>query len=260
MPRPFPGVDPYIESQGRWPDFHARLLLYCGDLLSARMPGGYVAQMEEHVYLVEAFSDEDRLVRPDVSILHNEGPGRTHDSGGGVATLQLAPVAVPLATEMVEDERARWLEVRRLPDMRLVTVIELLSPSNKIGIGRERYLEKRLSFIAQPIHLVELDLLSGGQRLPMRKPMPKGDYYALVSRAGNRPMSDVYAWTVRDKLPTIPIPLLSPDPDVLLDLAPLYDLSYQNGRYGNILKYDRPLDVPLDEEAKGWVKEKASAS
>lgn len=260
MSRPFPGVDPYIESQGRWPDFHARLLLYCGDVLSARMPESYVAQLEEHVYLVEDFSDRERPVRPDIAIVRDEGTGRLQDSGGGVATLQIAPVAVPLATEMVEDERAVWLEIRKLPDMRLVTVIELLSPSNKTGIGRERYLEKRLSFIARPIHLVELDLLSGGQRLPMRKPMPKGDYYALVSRAENRPMADVYAWTVRDKLPTIPIPLLSPDPDVLLDLAPLYDLSYQNGRYGRVLKYDQPVEVPLDEEAMAWVKEKMPTS
>lgn len=257
MPRPFPGVDPYIESQGRWPDFHMRFLLYLGDALTSRMPQNYVAQMEEHVYLVEAFSDDERLVRPDIAIVRDD-TGKSSPSGGGVATA--APVAVELATEMMEDERARWLEIRRIPDMRLVTVIELLSPSNKIGIGRERYLEKRLSLIAQPVHLVELDLLSGGERLPMRKPMPKGDYYALVSRAERRPMADVYAWTVRDTLPTIPIPLLSPDPDVLVEVAPLYDLAYQNGRYGNILRYDRPANVPLDDEAKAWVKGLVSPS
>jgi hypothetical protein len=210
--------------------------------------------------LVEAFSDDEGLMRPDVAILREERGEHSRDTGGGVATLPLAPVSVPLVTEMVEDERARWLEIRRIPDMKLVTVIELLSPSNKIGIGRERYLEKRLSLIAQPVHLVELDLLSGGQRLPMRKPMPKGDYYALVSRAENRPMADVYAWSIRDKLPTIPIPLLSPDPDILVDLAPLYDLAYQNGRYDRIMKYDQPIELPLDDEAKAWMKGKASTS
>jgi hypothetical protein len=71
-------------------------------------------------------------------------------------------------------------------------------------------------------------------------------------------MSDVYAWNVRDKLPTIPIPLLSPDPDVLIDLAPLYDLAYQNGRYAHVLKYDMPVDLPLDEGAKGWVKSRTT--
>jgi hypothetical protein len=259
MPRLFPGVDPYIESQGRWPDFHVSLLLYLRDSLSARMPQNYIAQMEEHVYMVEAFSDDERFVRPDIAIARDDS-SEGRGSSGGAATAILEPVAVELATEMVEDERATWLEIRRLPDMRLVTVIELLSPSNKTGIGRDRYLAKRLSFIASPIHLVELDLLSGGERLPMRKALPKGDYYALVSRAEKRPMSDVYAWSVRDKLPTIPIPLLSPDPDVLIDLAPLYDLSYQNGRYGHVLKYDQPPDVPLDDAAKGWVKEKVAAS
>ena len=28
MPSPFPGIDPYLESQGYWPDFHVSFIPY----------------------------------------------------------------------------------------------------------------------------------------------------------------------------------------------------------------------------------------
>ena len=76
------------------------------------------------------------------------------------------------------------------------------------------YLDKRDQYIDLPVNLVELDLLVGGRRLPMKKPMPSGDYYALVARAQRRPDCDVYAWSIRQPLPTIPIPLKGLDFDV----------------------------------------------
>ena len=94
------------------------------------------------------------------------------------------------------------------------------------------------------------------------------DFLALDAKMLPSPRADLYrsrgmpiiAWTVRDPLPTIPIPLLSPDPDIPLDIAPLYDLAYQNGRYGHVLKYDQPVDMPLDEGAKGWVRNLATGA
>jgi hypothetical protein len=48
----------------------------------------------------------------------------------------------------------------------------------------------------------------------MESPLPPGDYFALIARAERRPDCDVFAWTVRDRLPTIPVPLLAPDADL----------------------------------------------
>ena len=38
MPSPFPGIDPYIESQHLWEGFHARFVTYLCDALNDVLP------------------------------------------------------------------------------------------------------------------------------------------------------------------------------------------------------------------------------
>ena len=197
MPSPFPGMDPFLESQGFWQDFHFRIIAYCSDFLSSSLPDNYAALVE-----------------------------------------------VP----------ERWIEIKRLPDLALVTVIEILSPTNKSGPGRGQYLQKRRELLDQPVHLVEIDLLLRGQRLPMGDPLPPGDYYAFVSRAEKRDCSDVYAWSIRRVLPAIPIPLSPPDPDLSLDLAAVVARAYDQGRYQRLIHYADPLDLPLASEDQSWLR------
>ena len=76
---------------------------------------------------------------------------------------------------MVEVElRDRWIEILGLPDMDLVTVVEILSPSNKSGSGRTEYLEKRATLLDRPVNFVEIDLLLGGRRMPMAEALAAG--------------------------------------------------------------------------------------
>jgi hypothetical protein len=75
----------------------------------------------------------------------------------------------------------------------------------------------------------------------MRRPLPKGDYFALVSRHDRRPKSDVYFWRRDDELPKIPVPLKAPDPDVALDLAAIYRIAYDRGHYIKSIDYSRPI-------------------
>ena len=67
----------------------------------------------------------------------------------------------------------------------------------------------------------------------------------------------MYAWPLRHVLPAIPIPLLSPDPDVWLDLAAVFATTYERGRYARSLDYAAPPPVSLDDEARRWVMERA---
>ena len=120
----------------------------------------------------------------------------------------------------------------------------MLSPTNKTGEGYWDYQAKRRKLIRQNVHLVELDLLVRGQRLPMERELPRADFYAFVSRADRRPNSDVFAWSIRQPLPKIPIPLHAPDPDVILDLPALFAIGYDRGRYARALDYSAPLDLP----------------
>jgi hypothetical protein len=144
----------------------------------------------------------------------------------------------------------------QVPVLELVTVLEILSPSNKAGSGRADYLVKREAYIDRPINLVEIDLILRGARMPMERRLPPGDYYAVVARAETRPDASVYAWPIQHPLPVLPIPLRSPDPDVTLDLARVFTLSYDRGRYELFMRYGTPLPagLPIDAEARSWAE------
>jgi len=142
----------------------------------------------------------------------------------------------------------------------VVAVVELNSPGNKAASTRGDYLAKRNAVIKSDAQLIELDFLLGGRRLPMERPLPRGDYFALVARAERRPDCDVFAWTIRDPLPTIPIPLLPPDPDVLVDLGPLFASVYGEARYDVSIRYRAPLTLPLAPEDRAWAEDLARAS
>ena len=144
--------------------------------------------------------------------------------------LTLEPVTIDLPVVEIEEVRDLWIEIRHRPDRDLVTAIEILSPTNKQGEGYWQYQSKRRSLIRQNVHLVELDLLVRGQRLPIGE-LPAGDFFAFVSRADRRSKCEVYAWSVRNCLPNIRIPLRAPDPDVVLELSAIFAFGYDRGRY-----------------------------
>jgi hypothetical protein len=254
MSSPFPGMDPYIESQGYWEDFHSALLGDCRRALTAVLPRNYGAFIEQRISLVDLSDEAAQAYRPDIAVLRGDH-GETASGRGALATLE--PVTFPLALDDLDEIRERWIEIKKLPDRSLATVIEILSPTNKAGAGRIEYIEKRKQWIRQVVNVVEIDLLSGGHRLPMRGLLPIGDYYAFVSRSDRRPNCDVYAWSIRRELPAIPIPLSIPDPDVHLDLRAVFAQTYDGAPYGESINYSAPLDLPLASEDRAWAEQQA---
>ncbi|MEW4569398.1 DUF4058 family protein [Tautonia sp. JC769] len=258
MPGIFPGVDPYIEAQGRWPDFHASFITYLRDALFDRLPQNYEAAIEEQFRLYESDDEPGLLARPDVAVLR---AGKLRGEGGGVAVVErVEPVHVPIAAVEREDYRHTWIEIKTLPERSLVAVVELLSPTNKYGHGRNDYLRKRRSYLGQAVHLIELDFLLAGHRMPMGAPMPPGDCLAVVARAERRPDAEVYAWSIRRALPPIPIPLRAPDPDVRLELASVYATAYDRGRYARRLDYSASLALPLADPDQQWAADLIAAA
>jgi hypothetical protein len=254
MPSPFPGMDPYLEAQGLWEGCHAAMVTHSAEGLNQRLPDGYVAKIETKVTFVSQHVERPHRI-PDVLIAREPDsrtssvPSSKHDAG--VATIE--PITIPFALGEVE-VRDRWIEILGLPEMDLVTVIEILSPSNKTGSGRIDYLEKRATFIDRPVNFVEIDLLLGGRRMPMARPLPPADYYAVVGRGSGTPNAQVYAWSIRHVLPAIPIPLRTPDADVSLNLREAFDLTYDRGRYRRLVRYGKPLpeNLPLAESDREW--------
>jgi hypothetical protein len=164
---------------------------------------------------------------------------------------QTAPFHLQLPA--IEIEKKPFLEIRDMRKRRLITVIELLSPSNKTsGDDRNAYLGKRAEVLAGPTHLVEIDLRRGGKR-PSPPDLPTCDYYALVSRYENRPKVDFWPFGLRDPLPIIPVPLTMSDPSIPLDLKAILDITHDLYHYANHIYVETP-EPPLSPEDETWAR------
>ena len=254
MPSPFPGMDPFIEIQ-EWSDFHARYMTVLSELLTPQVRPRYVVRVERRVYLEQPLDEPGQAI-PDVAILE-----RRDISGSTPATAlqdETTPtiVAVECLLPEAEEHREYYLVLRDRESLRVITLIELLSPTNKRAgsDGREQYLDKREEILQSRTNLVELDLLRGGRRLPMQTELPKGDYYALVRRGWRRRRAAVYAWTLRQKIPPIPIPLQKDEPEPTLDLQVALDLSYDRAAYQDSLDYAQALQPPAHPEDADWIQ------
>jgi hypothetical protein len=257
-------MDPYIEAWGDWLDFHGRFIAYCCDYLNERLPEGYAASLDTQLKLVQA---EDDVVhgrmRPDLSKHRDpEVPISSRASADrgreGVATIEPQILTLPVNYDEIRESA---VQIISYPRRRLVTHIELLSPTNKRNPGRGEYVAKRVALThQQKVSMVEIDLLLSGERLETVESLPHGDYYAFVTRADRLPNVDVYAWSIRRPLPPIPVPLLPPDADVLVDLAMLVAQVYDRGRYRQLVAYDRALDtLPLPDPERLWATHLAAA-
>src|SRR5665213_532368 len=227
------GIDPYIEATGLWPDFHLRFLNYWCEALAQVLPRQYDVRMDERVNVVELSANTLKRIEPDLAITRAEAKRAATATTGVIATLE--PVTVPLLIQ--EERREVYIEVIRRPHRTLVAVLELLSPSNKTDPDSVAYLAKRDALLHQPVHLVELDLLKGGRRLPLGADYPAGDFFALVSRSDRRPNCQVYAWPAPDPLPTIPIPLHGSDSDYAVNLESVFQTAFAKGRYADSEDY-----------------------
>lgn len=256
MPSPFPGIDPFLESQ-EWEDFHTSFLVTFREVLLTRLPPHYSAGVEKSVYLVRDEDDSVFGIRvPDAHIATAERPSfappLSQEVAGGTAL-----IATPTTLTLPTTRRIRQTRLRILKkdSQQVVTVIELLSPWNKTGEGRAEYLAKREEVLASDAHLVELDFLRGGWRLPTRESLPPADYYAFVCRREQRPKVDVFSWGLREPLPSIPIPLSNSDPDCRLPLQEVFTTTYERSGYQRSLRYGGELSPPLDEADRRWVSE-----
>jgi hypothetical protein len=250
MPSPFPGMNPFIENDDVWMDFHNAFILTARNALVGQAGPEYIVKVEQQVYIHEV-PDEGRtlLGRSDVSVAGMRDRPRQEQSGA--ATLD-APAYAWLPPS-VDFERQSFLEIRDRRSRDLVTVLELLSPTNKRpGPDREQYLAKRRQFLYGNVHFVEIDLLRGGPRLPLEE-LPSCDYYVMVSRVSDRPRVGLWPVMLREKLPDIPVPLLPPDPDARLDIQAIVHQVYDSAGYAHHIYSNQP-QPPLSPADAEWVQ------
>jgi len=250
MPSPFPGMNPYLEQADVWEDFHNDFIVRCREALNGQVGPNYIVKVETRLYVHELSEEERKFFgKADVG-LSITGTSRSTQGENSSATLP-APTELRLAT--VDVEKQAWIDIRDRHDRRVVTSLELLSPSNKKqGPDRDDYLRKRNLLLISPIHFVEIDLRRGGRR-PSPPEIPPCDYYALVSRREDRPRMGLWPIALRETLPTVPIPLSAPDPDARLDLQTVLHEVYDLAGYGKYVYSETP-DPPLGPEDAEWAK------
>ncbi len=266
MPSPFPGMDPYLEQY--WRDVHTSMIVYARDQLQSRLPSDLRARVEERV-VVESPVAEPRGVFPDVRVFETDRAGGQTAPAPAWQTSKLAlpgqlaggTAAAPLLLDVRDEPTTEtFLEIREVgAGHRLITAIEVLSVTNKFpGEGQEKYLLKRSELLAGGVNLVEIDLLRSGIRVeaaPLEAipPAQRTPYYACVRRATRLSKAEVYPIALRERLPTIRIPLRAKDADALLDLQALIDECWGKGGYDDI-DYSVPPIPPLWPQDAAWAE------
>lgn len=249
MSTPFPGMDPYLEG-ALWTTLHHSLATEIVRQLAPQLRPRYVALPVER-FVMELFSGVSVTtanIFPDVAVTAIQ----PHAAAQAESTRVTAPVR--LATVMPEAVPHVTIEIRDTRQRQLVTVIEILSPTNKRGDGRREYLAKRQRLLRSATHLMEIDLLHVGERVPMQQPLPEAPYFVLLSRAADRPLLDVWPIALAEPLPTVPVPLLPGDSDVLLDLQAVFRAAYDLVGYDLLVDYTQSSEVPLPAHEVIWLE------
>lgn len=255
MPSPFPGMDPYLEEPILWPGLHQRLITHIGDTLNALMPPHYVADIGERLYVVQP----EHSVYPDtVVVQHPCTPAHPEAHGERTSATMVSDQPLILTVEPVE-VRETFVEILSLREEgRIVTVLEILSPSNKVvgSEGRQQYLTKQREVLESQTHLIEIDLLRTGAHTvapPRERLLRHSTWDYLVSlHRGGRNRFEVWTFTVRQRLPRFSVPLANGDPDVVLDLQAVFDRCYDAGGYARRVDYRREPPTPLQGDDATW--------
>ncbi len=260
MPSPFPGMDPYLEKPSGWPDVHHELISATRAALKALIGPKYHVRIEERIYISND-NDPGRIVLvPDVQVSSRDVDARslTTAAEGGI------DVAEPLVLETLIDEKIReaYINVVDAQRNKVVTVIEILSPDNKVprSQGLKSFRMKRIEIMRSASHWVEIDLLRRGISLPVRKRIRPHDYLVHVSPTHRRPLGLVWPIRLSQRLPVIPIPLRAGDDDAPLDLQAVLDTAYDHAGYETDIDYTGepvpPLGPHWNEWSERWLREK----
>ena len=247
----FPGMDPYLEEPRIWPGVHASLIIYLRDQLQPLLRPRYLAAVEERVFV----EGPGREIIPDVWLKQRPEIAPK----GAVA---VAEADAPEVERVALDVHESYIEILDLQsNQRVVTVIEVLSPTNKYaGPGRDLYASKQREVCHSQTHLVEIDLLRTGphvlavpELVARKKPY---DYLISVNRAEERrEFFELYRRRLRERLPRIRIPLADSDPDVVLDVQAVLAETYERGSYRDRLNYAEPCAPPLAAEDQQWANQ-----
>jgi hypothetical protein len=240
-------MDPYLEHPSLWPDVHNRLIVAIADALAPKVAARYYIGVERRAYLLKA-DDVVFIGRPDIAVIPHQRP-QPMPRPVPLAEMGVLEVDVPMNDEVEES----FLEIREVMTGKLVTILELLSPVNKLHTkGRAEYEDKRASVFRTRTNLVEIDLLRAGEPMEVVGDEVSSDYRILVSRSIQRPRAQLYHFNLHAPIPQFPLPLLPDDEEPLVNLGEILHALYNRARFDLRLDYSQPPVPPLREEDVQW--------
>jgi hypothetical protein len=249
---PFPGMDPYLEHPALWESVHAGLIVAIANQLQPKLDPRYITSIEERV----SIKGPQRRV-PDVWIR------KVRDAEGMTALGEgESDTAVIVEVEDLEIHETRVEILDSSHDMKLVALIEVVSPTNKAaGPGRVSYLAKQEETLARDCHLIEIDLVRHGRhilcvpewRVEFLKPFAS---LCCISRWPWRNRFELYPRALRERLPRLGVPLADEGPDVMLDLQTALEQVYVEGRYWRRIRYDQLCEPSLLSDDQTWAGER----
>jgi hypothetical protein len=212
-------MDPYLEDEALWPVFHHQLVMCLYQILLPGLVDRYRARVGQRHYLTEQ----------------------------------------ALFTSVVREEHHEdYIEVRQRNDGRLITLIDVVSPANKVTTaGRVAYLDKRKEGKTAGANLVELDLVLQGQPTLdySREGLPDWDYAVTVTRSTQPEKYEIYTATLQKRLPRFRLPLAPDDRDTVLDLHTAFTRCYDQGGFAARIDYGKDPPTTLTAEDKQWLQE-----
>ncbi len=219
MPSPFPGMDPYLEEESLWPAFQHQLVLSLYQVLLPGLVDRYRARISQRQYVTEQ----------------------------------------ALFTSIIREEHQEdFIEIRQRSDGRLVTLVDVVSPANKLSTaGRTIYLDKRKEGRVASANLVEIDLVLQGQPTLdySRDGLPDWDYAVTVTRSTQPERYEIYTATLQKRLPRFRLPLAADDRDTVLDLHNVFTRCYDQGGFAARINYQKDPPTSLNDEDRQWLND-----
>jgi hypothetical protein len=205
--------------------------------------------MEERLYITEP--DQRVFVgRPDLAVIGRPAAETVPKPAPSASSVLTVQVPVP------DEVRETYLEVRETGTDYVLTVLEILSPTNKRpGRGRRLYEDKRMEVLASRTHLVEIDLVRAGEPMPIVGDGRASAYRMLVSRGDCRPNATLYAFGVRQPIPLLSVPLKPTDQEPTVDLGQILHHLYDQASYDLRLDYKGDPVSPLPTAEAVWADE-----
>jgi hypothetical protein len=244
-------MDPWLEDTRIWRDVHNRLVNTLGDELARQLTPRYFVGVDTHTY-ISRFPDQPILTRyPDITMVERLGHAQVQALPTPIATGYLE-IDLPVRETLEE----AFIEIRLVPGAEVVTVIELLSHTNKqTGPDRDSYLEKRNAYLEADLNFVEIDLLRAHTPMPHTERAGQSYYRIFIHRKTRPYKAHLYHFGVRQTIPLLPIPLQPGEEEPLIDLGAILRGIYERVRYDLVIDYRQPPIPPLDNQDLAWAQE-----